>query len=250
MSSDEQQPSAAEYRRTDKSKAPTSLLGQQAAVEGMVAAKGWQQVEGDNGPDDDQDPEDDDPDGTGPDEDQHDEPTIPAEQMAAVEDMAAAAGFLPTDKPKLAEHNRKMLRRQFGTVDESTPAGRFQAQMLAAMAQFEHERHAEILAAGGDPDEDRDALEYVRWIADGYEQNRDNAKRRLEHLNQLANELSLDDARALRIAAEAVKKATPQIIRIAADVDAMTPVQIAEELGMTESYVYRLLREHREQFDG
>jgi DNA-binding NtrC family response regulator len=138
--------------------------------------------------------------------------------------------------------------------DEQQPAGaspldRFQADLLAATERFERERRAEIIAAGGDPDEDTDRLEHVRWIADGYEQNRDDPTQRIKHLSRIANELTLDEARALRLAAEAVKKATPELIRIAADEDGMTPAQIADELGLTESYVYRLLREHREQFD-
>jgi DNA invertase Pin-like site-specific DNA recombinase len=138
--------------------------------------------------------------------------------------------------------------------DEQRPAGtspldRFQAELLAATERFERERRAEILAAGGDADDDRDPLEYVRAIADGYEERRDDATEAVRYLDGIARELAPEDLRVLRVAAEAVKKITPLVIRIAADEQGMTPAQIADDLGMTESYVYRVLRDHRANYD-
>lgn len=134
-------------------------------------------------------------------------------------------------------------------MPEQTPAERLRADLLASVERFEHDRRAERIAAGADPDEDRDPLEFVRTLAQDYEQCRDDATARAHHLDRIARQLYPEDVRALRIAAEAVKKATPLIIRIAADENDMTPAQIAEDLGMTESYVYRILREHRARFD-
>ncbi|MGW6518560.1 hypothetical protein [Streptomyces sp. NPDC054962] len=172
------------------------------------------------------------------------QPTTPPSQLDAVESMAAEAGFLPGDNPKLAEHNRKMLRRQFGTVDESTPAGRFQVQMLAAITEFEQARRAEIIAAGGDPDEDRDPLETVHAIADDWADTAADADSRAALLDRLTYDLSLSDVRALRLAAEAAATITPRLIRSAKDNSQPVP-SIAEDLGVTDSYVYRVLREQR-----
>jgi len=144
------------------------------------------------------------------------------------------------------------IHRATGKSDrlEPTPAlRRFTEQFLTLTEQFERDRRTEILATGGDPDEDRDPFEHVRWIAEGYDENRNNPKELAKHLDRVGDQLDLADARALRIAAEVVKKATPQLIRTAAEEDGMTPAQIADELGLTESYVYRLLREHRENYD-
>jgi hypothetical protein len=145
------------------------------------------------------------------------------------------------------ERGADNLRRRLAPGGDAT--ARFREQVLFLFAQFERERQAEIIAAGGHPDEDRDPLEFVRGLAEGYEQRRDDKPALVHHLDQMARQLTPEDVRALRVAAEAVKKVTPLIIRIAADEDGMTPAQIAEDLGMTESYVYRILREHRANFD-
>ncbi|MFJ5999645.1 helix-turn-helix domain-containing protein [Streptomyces sp. NPDC092370] len=145
------------------------------------------------------------------------------------------------------EHNRRATSRQ--GLTPPTAADRFKEQMLTIMNEYEQARRDEITAAGGDADEDRDPLEFVRDLADGYEQRRGDETALVRYLDQVARQLNPEDVRALRVAAEAVKKVTPLIIRIAADEDGMTPAQIAEDLGMTESYVYRILREHRANFE-
>jgi hypothetical protein len=121
--------------------------------------------------------------------------------------------------------------------------------VVGVMDTYADQRRAGTIAAGGDPDNGRDPLEFVRTLAEEYEQHRDDATASALYLDQAARQFQPEDVRVLRIAAEAVKKATPLIIRIAADEDDMTPAQIAADLGMTESYVYRILREHRANFD-
>ncbi|MEU7340560.1 helix-turn-helix domain-containing protein [Streptomyces sp. NPDC007074] len=130
-----------------------------------------------------------------------------------------------------------------------SPVERFSARLKEAQEEFERERRAEILAAVNKAEQDRDPLEYVRALAGGYEERRGDSFERVRYLDSIARELTPADLRALRVAAEAVKKITPLVIRIAADEEGMTPAQIADDLGMTESYVYRVLRDHRANFD-
>ncbi|MFF5582706.1 helix-turn-helix domain-containing protein [Streptomyces hygroscopicus] len=62
-------------------------------------------------------------------------------------------------------------------------------------------------------------------------------------LDDYAAEFSLADIRILRVAGEAVAAATPRAIKAARD-RGMKPPQIADELGLTPSRVYQVLREH------
>ncbi|WP_275463360.1 hypothetical protein [Streptomyces noursei] len=125
---------------------------------------------------------------------------------------------------------------------EPTPAGeRFAEQMLAIMNEYEQGRRAEIIAAGGDPDEDRDPFETVRAIANDWANTADDAEARAALLDHLADSLDTSEVRALRLAAEAVAAITPRLIY--ADADAGVSVaETAADLGATESYVYRILR--------
>jgi DNA invertase Pin-like site-specific DNA recombinase len=128
--------------------------------------------------------------------------------------------------------------------ESSSPAERFSAALLAATEQFERDRRAEIIAAGGDPDGDHDPLEYVRWIADSYASTADDPAGRAAFLASLAPTLDLEDARAIRQAAEAVADITPRLIQDYAQ-HGVRPADIAVDLGVTESYVYRKLREQQ-----
>ncbi|MGW0756144.1 hypothetical protein ACWD1Y_06585 [Streptomyces sp. NPDC002814] len=137
------------------------------------------------------------------------------------------------------------IRRAMGKSGrlEPTPAlRRFTEQFLNITEEYERARRADIIAAGGDPDEDRDQLEYVRWIADQWTDSEDNADRRAALLDRVYNELTLDDVRALRLAAQAAAAVTPRIIYWEAD-RGRKPADIAAELSVKESYVYRILRE-------
>ncbi|MCX5161885.1 hypothetical protein OOK39_21860 [Streptomyces sp. NBC_00264] len=165
-------------------------------------------------------------------------PTSPAGQAAAIEAALAAGGYLPTDNPPLADHNRRAAARSLDPTEGTV--GRFQRQMIELMNTYERERRAEIIAAGGDPDEDRDPLEAVRDIAAGY--NADAADTLDDYLDRLADELTLDDVRALRVAGEAAVAATPRVIWAEADRGMKAP-RIADEVGLTVSRVYQILRE-------
>lgn len=161
----------------------------------------------------------------------------PAEQAAAVDRLLATRGLLPADKPT-ADHNR---RRAAALLAGASPSERFTAAVLAELEQFMRERRAEIIAAGGDPDEDdRDPLEAVRNIAADY--HADAADTLDDYLDRLADELTLDDVRALRVAGEAAVAATPRVIWAEADRGMKAP-RIAEEVGLTVSRVYQILRE-------
>lgn len=131
--------------------------------------------------------------------------------------------------------------RRKPAMPKQTAAERLQADLLASLDQFQRERRAEILAAGGDPDEDRDPLELVRAIADNYAAHRDLPDAEAMY-DELALELSLHDVRALRLAAEAAAVITPRLIRSARE-NGQPVASIAADLAVTESYVYRILRE-------
>ncbi|MFC8199929.1 hypothetical protein ACFUTV_31735 [Streptomyces sp. NPDC057298] len=145
----------------------------------------------------------------------------------------------PADESPLARHNRRATERQ---GNEAAPAAdRFREQMLTIMNEYEQARRAEIIAAGGDPDEDRDPFEAVRAVADDWADSADEPDRRAALLDHLADSLDTSRVRALRLAAEAAAAITPRLIY--ADADAGVSVaEIAADLGTTESYVYRILR--------
>ncbi|QLF83240.1 hypothetical protein QEN61_gp56 [Streptomyces phage Eklok] len=154
-------------------------------------------------------------------------------QEAAAEGALAARGWTPTE-----------IRRTMRKPDRlaPTPAGRrFAEQMLAAARAYEQERRAEIIARGGDPDEDRDSFEAVRAIADDWAATADDPDGRAALLDHLADSLDTSEVRALRLAAEAATAITPRLIRHDAD-HGVSAAQTAEDLGMTESYVYRIRR--------
>ncbi|MET9555104.1 hypothetical protein [Streptomyces sp. NPDC006645] len=186
------EPTVAHYTRADASNFPTSLAGQQAAVEGMLANTGWKQA------------------------DQEEQGTV----------------WTPG-----------RIRRAMKGPLEPTPAGRrLAAQMLAMINKWEQERRAEIIAAGGDPDEDRDPFEYVRAIADEWADTANDAARRAALLDRLAIDLDTSEVGALRLAAEAAAAVTPRLIYADAD-DGVAVAATAEDLGVSETYVYRILRQ-------
>jgi hypothetical protein len=129
-----------------------------------------------------------------------------------------------------------------------SPVDRFSAAVRDATEQFERHHRAEIIAAGGDPDGDRDPLDQVRNIADDYTRHKDRPEALAEFLGLLADELDLADVHALRLAAEAAALITPRLIHEAADEGRKAP-DIADELGVTESYVYRVLRQQKAASD-
>ncbi|MFD8611062.1 hypothetical protein [Streptomyces sp. NPDC059631] len=143
--------------------------------------------------------------------------------------------------PKVAAHNRRKLA---ASITNGTALGRLQLDMLTAFAEFEAERRAEMLAEGIDPDDDRDPLEYVRVIADEWADTEVDRERRAALLDRLADRLDTSEVRALRLAAEAAAAITPRLI--ARDAAAgVRPAATADDLGVSERYVYRVLSEQR-----
>ncbi|KAA6215133.1 hypothetical protein CP973_00240 [Streptomyces albofaciens JCM 4342] len=108
------------------------------------------------------------------------------------------------------------------------------------MDQYERESAAARALAGDPNPTDADPLEYVQEIAEHYAQR----DQRPGYVNQLADELSLDDVRTLRLAGEAAQAATPRVIMREAN-RGKHPRQIADEIGLTESRVYGIIREER-----
>ncbi|MFI5993150.1 hypothetical protein ACIBAC_15110 [Streptomyces sp. NPDC051362] len=124
-----------------------------------------------------------------------------------------------------------------------SPVERFSLRLREAQEEFERERRAEILAAVNEAEQDRDPLELVRAIAENYAAHRDRADADSMYA-ELTYELSLADVRALRLAADAAAIITPRLIQSARD-NAQPVASIAADLGVTESYVYRILREQK-----
>ncbi|MFF3353368.1 hypothetical protein ACFYWN_12085 [Streptomyces sp. NPDC002917] len=151
-----------------------------------------------------------------------------------------------SDEQPTTAHYRRTPENELPAAPAAQVAaiGRLQSGLLAAVGQFERERRAEIIAAGGDPDEDRDPFEHVRAIADEWADTADDAERRAALLDRLADRLDTSEVRALRLAAEAAVAITPRLIY--ADADAGVSVgDTAADLGLTPSYVYRVRREQR-----
>lgn len=142
-----------------------------------------------------------------------------------------------------AEISRRVKGRR-PRLEPTDDARRLAEQLLAEVIQQETDR----AAARSNPDDDGwgDTLSRanLRSIARAYR----NASRRKEQgdldrmLADLADELALTDIRILRLAAEAAVAATPRAIKAAKD-RGMKPPEIADELGLTPSRVYQVLRE-------
>lgn len=88
----------------------------------------------------------------------------------------------------------------------------------------------------------------MREIAEHYAQWEQRPEYRDQLISHIADSLSLDDVRALRLAGEAAVAATPEVIRREAEADMSVP-RIAHELGVTPSYVYTVRRKQRSEGD-
>ncbi|MFE7782052.1 hypothetical protein [Streptomyces nigrescens] len=180
------EPTVAHYERADASKFPTTPAGQQASVEGRVAAG---EAEG---------------------------------TMSAVEVSRRA-------------------RRHRAEIDRPA-AEELRDQVLNLIIEHERQTVAARALAGDPNPTDADHLEYVQEIAEHYAQR----DQRPGYLDQLADELTLDDVRTLRLAGEAAQAVTPRVIMAEAD-RGKNPPRIAEEIGLTASRVYGIIREERQK---
>lgn len=142
---------------------------------------------------------------------------------------------------KLAAYNRRKLAQG---VERGTALGQLQLNMLAAFEEYDRARRAERIAAGADPDDDRDPFETPRWIADKWAESADKPDMRAALIGTLVESLTLDDIRVLRTAADAAAEVSPRLMVEHAD-RGMKPNRIADELAVSPSYVYRVLREQR-----
>ncbi|MEV5131425.1 hypothetical protein AB0K87_13145 [Streptomyces sp. NPDC053705] len=157
-----------------------------------------------------------------------------------IETLLERARLAPADRPALADHNRRALARQLDQPDD--PKTRLLADILDVFNKHEHETAAARAAAGDPNPYDLDPFEPVHDLANYYAKHRNDPAKIAEFCDQLADELALEDIRALRLAGEAVVAATPRAIR-AARRQGVKPPRIADLLGLTPSRVYQVLRE-------
>lgn len=128
--------------------------------------------------------------------------------------------------------------------DPTSAEARLASAILIAVAEYERDRQADSATRRGGDSGYGDPLsrEYLRWLAHRYDRHRDNPGEMRALLDGITEDLTLDDVRVLRTAAEAAVAATPRIVRKAKD-GGMKPPRIAEEIRLTVSRIYQLLRE-------
>ncbi|MFI8850768.1 hypothetical protein ACIGW3_11370 [Streptomyces sp. NPDC053499] len=117
--------------------------------------------------------------------------------------------------------------------------------MLRAVVNVIDSYSADQAAAVEDTQADALSRKYLRFVARTYRNTQHHEHGRSNLLDDLAAEFDLVDIRILRLAAEAAVAATPRAIKAARD-RGMTPPQIADELALTPSRVYAILREQRD----
>lgn len=139
---------------------------------------------------------------------------------------------MPRKKPN-DEPSQTTTRRLEGNEAEA----RLVRQMREALAAYERESETVTTEA------DVLSRSYVEWIADQWHQHRDNAAERGRLVEQLADALTADDVRTLRRVADALGDVTTaHILRLRAS--GLKPPRIAEQLGVTDTYVRRVLAQH------
>ncbi|UNZ18884.1 hypothetical protein [Streptomyces sp. 891-h] len=153
------------------------------------------------------------------------QPDRPDEESTTLHYQRADAGKFPTS-----------------VAAQQTAAEKLRDEMLNLIIQHERETVAARALAGDPNPTDADPLEYVKWIARHF----NTPEGHDFFIGQLADELTLDDVRALRVAGEAAQAVTPSVVRAAA-ARGQKPARIADELGLTQSRVYQILREQRDQ---
>ncbi|WP_405561901.1 hypothetical protein [Streptomyces sp. NBC_01180] len=129
-----------------------------------------------------------------------------------------------------AEISRKVKGRRLEPT--ANVAGLYE-QLIGELARFEHEQATARNAVTSST---------LATLARDYDRT-DTDTGRAMLAADVAEGISLAEARTIRRAAAAVQLGTPGIIARAA-ADGMTPNEIARELGATGSYVRRILREN------
>ncbi|MFF2309200.1 hypothetical protein ACFVVJ_09045 [Streptomyces albidoflavus] len=170
-------------------------------------------------------------------------PTHPAGQEAAVEGMAAA-GYTLRRRGTFERIADDLNRRG---VPTDTPHGKIVTEMFELFNKFERETAADRALNGDTNPYDLEPFADVHDLAEQYEQAKTDDRALFEQfLDNLAEDLDLDDVKALRTAAGAVAEAMG---RIALDARrrGMGPDRIANETGYTASRIAQFLREERER---
>jgi hypothetical protein len=218
---DDDEPTVADYQRADADRMPTHPAGQQAAVEGMLAAQ------------------------------EH-----AARPRPSVDDLLARARLDHTrDVPAEPPHDSDPIPRDSARptgptlegfrrhlLDTADGAGFVQGGFLEVVVRL-LDSYSEANPGAPVPGHDTLSRRNLHSVADVYRAAQRQADGSLEHLlDDYAAEFSLADIRILRVAGEAVAAATPRAIKAARD-RGMKPPAIADELGLTPSRVYQVLRE-------
>lgn len=183
------------------------------------------------------------------------EPTHPAGQQASVEGMLARARMAPRRQSSTFERIADELNRR--GVPVSTPAGRLTAQMYALFEEFEQERRAEIIAAGGSPedaDDDGwgDTLSRSNLVSVARAHRNATQPHRAKEgdldrlLDDLADEFDLADVRIIRGVAAALADAMPRIAHKHRE-GGMSPDEIAQKTGYTASRIAQFIRQEKER---
>ncbi|MEU3917098.1 hypothetical protein [Streptomyces sp. NPDC029004] len=127
-------------------------------------------------------------------------------------------------------------------LDEAEQAPLIPAGILRAVVRLVDDYTADLPGTSV-PGRDTLSRRNLHNVASVYRSTQNHDRGDLDGLlDDYANEFSLADIRILRVAAEAVAAATPRAIK-AARARGMKPPQIADELGLTPSRVYQVLRE-------
>ncbi|WP_097991866.1 hypothetical protein [Streptomyces sp. f51] len=170
-------------------------------------------------------------------------PTTPAGQEAAVEGMAAAHGYTARRRGTFERIADDLNRRG---VPTDTPHGKIVTQVFELFNEFERETAAARAAEGDTNPYDLDPYQDVHDLAEQYEQAKTDPDLFERFLDNLAEDLDLDDVKALRTAAAAVAEAMGRVA-LAARERGMSPDRIANETGYTASRIAQFLREERER---
>lgn len=166
--------------------------------------------------------------------------------MTTNDDQQPSPGEEPTGEassPLSAAEVSRRSRRYRAQTNRSDAEG-LRDQMLALMDEYARQTVAARALAGDPNPTDAEPLEYVREIAGHYAQR----QHRPSYLDQLADELTLDDVRVLRLAGEAAQAVTPAVVVAEAAGGKKAP-EIAAEIGLTTSRVYDILRKHQQHTD-
>ncbi|MFH9295637.1 hypothetical protein [Streptomyces sp. NPDC017520] len=177
-------------------------------------------------------------------------PAHPAGQQAAVEGTAAARS-IPLADPD-GRWGRIADDLNARGVPVGNPTGRLMAHVLDAFAEFEEERRAEIIAAGGDPDEDdRDPLSRAALV-DLARDHRSAMRPKADDqqyddlIEEIADTLTLSDVRIMRGAWTAINEAMPRIAYVARQ-GGTSPDEIARATGYTSSRIAQFIRQEKER---